>query len=114
MAQPAPRIELKKLPANPVAAHRPSSKKMISPAYMFPYKRSERESGLDRYSTRLNRKLNGQSRGLAPNGEQNNSWIQPPSPFTLILKKIIRSRTEIDSAKVVFTSAVGTCRHACA
>src|SRR4029077_10654997 len=110
IAQPAPRSEPKNVPARPVAAHKPMSKKIISPAYMFPYKRNESDRGLDRYSTRLKSRLAGHSRGLEPNGVENSSCIQPPTPFTLILKKIISPRTESDSAKVVLTSAVATCR----
>ena len=69
----------------PVAAHKPKSRKMISPAYMFPYSRSECESGLETYSTKLNSKLAGHNSGLEPNGEQNSSWTQPPKPLTLML-----------------------------
>src|SRR4249919_2163043 len=110
IAQPAPRREPKNVPARPVAAHKPISKKIISPAYMFPYKRNESDNGLDRYSTKLNSKLAGQSRRFEPNGVQKSSCIQPPRPFTLMLKKIISPSTESDRAKVVLTSAVATCR----
>src|ERR1700694_2998905 len=105
-------MEPKKAPTSPVAAHRPRSRKIISPAYMFPYRRRDSDSGLDRYSTRLNKILNNHRSGFAPKGVQNISWIHPPRPLTLMLKKIINSSTERDSAKVVFTSAVGTCRQA--
>src|ERR1700751_6115643 len=110
IAQPAPRKEPKNVPARPVAAHNPISKKIISPAYMFPYKRNESDSGLDKYSTKLNSKLAGQSRGFEPKGVQKSSRIQPPRPFTLMLKKIIRDSTERDRANVVLTSAVATWR----
>ena len=71
------------VPTRPVAAHSHSSRKMISPAYMLPNSRSECDSGLEMYSTRLNRKLAGHSSGFEPNGAQNSSWIQPPRPFDL-------------------------------
>ena len=86
---------------------------MISPAYMLPKSRSECDSGLETYSTRLNSKLNATSSGEShsgrvPNGAQKSSCIQPPMPLTLRLKKIISNHTESASAKVVLTSAVGT------
>jgi hypothetical protein len=59
------------------------------------------------YSTRLKRKLAGQRRGFDPNGEQKSSWMNPPSPFTLIAKKIIRSHTDSASANVVLTVGRG-------
>src|SRR5205814_1392141 len=70
------------------------------------------------YSTRLNNRLNNIRIGAAhigftPKGVQKISWKKPPTPFTFTLKKIISSHTESDSAKVVFTSAVGTGRQAC-
>src|SRR6476619_7093113 len=100
-------------PATPVAAHRPSSMKMISPAYMFPYSRSECERGFDTYSTALKSRLNGHSSGLAPNGEQKSSCIHPPRPLTLMLYLNVRANTDSDSANVVLTSAVGTPRQLC-
>src|SRR5450759_4924268 len=103
----------KNAPLRLVAAHSHNSRKMISPAYMLPYNRSECDSGLDTYSTMLNRKLNGHRMGFAPKGAQNSSWIQPPRPFTFMLKKIIRKNTDSDRAKVVLTSAVGTMRNSC-
>src|SRR5258706_12318658 len=66
------------------------------------------------YSTRLKRKLAGYSSGLAPNGEQNSSWMNPPVPLTLNGKKIMGTQTEGARAKVVLTSAVGTMRKPCA
>src|ERR1017187_977935 len=103
----------KSAPQELLAAHSHNSRKMISPAYMLPYSRNECDSGLDTYSTMLNRKLNGHRMGFAPKGAQNSSWIQPPRPFTLMLKKIIRKNTDSDRAKVVLTSAVGTMRNSC-
>src|SRR5580765_8564743 len=85
-----------------------SSRKMISPAYMFPKSRSECDRGLEMYSTRLKRKLRIHSSGFEPNGEQKSSWIQPPSPLVFSAKAIMRNHTDSASAKVVFTSAVGT------
>src|SRR5450759_3127643 len=113
MDQPTPRMAPKNAPLRLVAAHSHSSRKMISPAYMLPYSRSECDSGLDTYSTMLNRKLNGHNSGFEPKGAQNNSWIQPPSPLTAMEKEIISSHTDSDRAKVVLTSAVGTMRNSC-
>ena len=113
IAQPRPSTKPKTVPTRPVAAHSHSSRNMISPAYMLPNSRSECDSGLDMYSTRLNRKLAGHSSGLEPNGAQNSSWIQPPTPLTLMAKQIISSHTDSASAKVVLTSAVGTMRKPC-
>src|SRR3972149_3809522 len=78
--QPTPSMAPKNGPLGLVAAHTHSSRKMISPAYMLPYSRSECDSGLDTYSTRLNTKLNGHSTGGGPKGAQNNSCIPPPQP----------------------------------
>ena len=86
---------------------------MISPAYMFPKSRSECDSGFETYSTRLKRKLSGHSSGFEPKGAQKSSWMKPPTPFTLIAKPIISTQTVSASAKVVFTSAVGTMRKPC-
>ena len=80
---------------------------------MLPKSRSECDSGFEMYSTRLNSRLTGHSSGCAPNGAQNSSWIQPPSPLAAIAKKIDSTSTDSDSAKVVLTSAVGTRRHSC-
>src|SRR5688572_3056382 len=80
---------------------------------MLPNSRSECDSGLEMYSTRLKRKLAGHSSGLLPNGAQNSSWIQPPSPLAAIENQIIIANTDSDNAKVVLTSAVGTRRHSC-
>ena len=85
IAQPAPSTAPATVPTRPVAAHTHSSRKMISPAYMFPKSRSECDSGFEMYSTMLNRKLAGHSRGFLPKGAAKSSWIQPPSPLTLIL-----------------------------
>ena len=74
------------VPTRPVAAQIQSRMKMISPAYMLPYSRSEWESGFEMYSTALKRRLAGQSSGFDPNGVQKSSWIQPRRPFTLMLK----------------------------
>src|SRR3972149_6980588 len=84
--QPTPRTAPKNAPLRLGAAHSQSSRKKISPAYMFPYNRSECDRGLDTYSTRLNRKLNGHRMGFAPKGTQNSSWIQPPRPLTAMEK----------------------------
>src|SRR5450756_2698101 len=80
IAQPRPSRAAKAVPARLVAAIIQSSRKMISPAYMLPNSRSECDSGLDMYSTRLNNKLKHISSGaihagLIPNGAQNSSWI---------------------------------------
>src|SRR3990172_3468190 len=106
------------VPTTPVAAQRPSNKKIISPAYMLPNSRNECDKGLEMYSTRLNKRLNSSSNGdnqngLTPKGEQNSSCMKPPTPLTLKLKKIISTQTESDNANVVLTSAVGTGRQAC-
>ena len=103
----------KNVPTTPLPAHIHRSKNRISPAYMFPNSRREWESVLEKYSTKLNRRFAGQSRGFEPKGAQNCSCTQPPTPLTLIPKYTDISRTEIDSAKVVLTSAVGTGRHSC-
>ena len=66
--QPAPRIAPKIVPEIPVAAHIPSNKKITSPAYILPNSRSECESGFDTYSIKLNRKFNGKTQNLVPNG----------------------------------------------
>src|SRR3954471_7184050 len=113
IAQPRPRIEPKMVPARPVAAHIHSSRNRISPAYMLPKSRSECDSGFEMYSTQLNRKLAGQRSGFEPNGAQNSSCMKPLTPFAEMVKPIISSQTESDSAKVVFTSAGGTGRHSC-
>src|SRR3990172_5748870 len=106
------------VPTTPVAAQRPSNKKIISPAYMLPNSRNECDKGLEMYSARLNKRLNSSSNGdnqsgLTPKGEQNSSCMKPPTPLTLKLKKIISTQTESDNANVVLTSAVGTGRQAC-
>src|ERR1043165_6017393 len=88
------------------AAQSQSSRNRISPAYMLPNSRSECDSGLEMYSTQLNRKFAGQSSGLEPNGAQNSWWMNPPSPLAATAKPIIRNHTESESAKVVLTSAV--------
>src|SRR5690349_25174653 len=93
------------------AAHSHSSRNRISPAYMLPNSRSECDSGLEMYSTQLKRKFAGHSRKWEPNGAQNSSWIQPPTPFAAIENQIIIPNTESESANVVLTSAVGTRRH---
>src|SRR5690349_122148 len=93
------------------AAQSHSSRKRISPAYILPKSRNECDSGLETYSTQLNRKLAGQSMTWAPNGAQKSSWIQPPTPFAAMENQIIIANTDSESAKVVFTSAVGTKRH---
>src|SRR3989338_1229640 len=110
IAQPELNTAPNIVPASPVAAHMPSNRKMISPAYMLPNRRNACESGLEMYSIRLNRKLAGQTSGCAPKGEQNNSCTQPPRPFTLMLKKIISNHTARASAKVALISDVGTAR----
>src|ERR1035437_2558279 len=108
--QPTPNSAPNIVPTRPVAAHIPSSRKMISPAYMLPNRRKACDRGLETYSIRLNSKFAGQINGLEPNGEQNNSCIQPPRPFTLMVKKIIKNHTDNASAKVVLMSEVGTAR----
>src|SRR5258708_27164257 len=97
-----------KAPARPAPAIIHKSRKMISPAYMFPKSRSECDSGLEMYSTKLNRKLSGHRNGLEPNGEQKSSWMKPPTPFTLMAKKIILAPTDNASSNVVDTSALCT------
>src|SRR5579864_2288303 len=111
IAQPTLSSPPKKAPTTPVAAHRPRRRKMISPAYILPYRRSEWDRVLETYSTTLKTRLKIHSTGLEPNGEQNSSWIQPPRPFTLIAKKIDIANTVSESANVVFTSAVATPRN---
>src|SRR5688572_22016223 len=96
------------MPATPVAAHIHSRRKRISPAYMLPNSRSECDRVFDTYSTIWNRKFAGQSAGCEPNGAQKSSCSQPPKPFTEMAKYSDSTSTEIDSAKVVLTSAVGT------
>src|SRR5499427_6793785 len=125
IAQPQPSSVLATVPTRPDEAHNQSSRKMISPAYMFPNNRNECDSGLDTYSMKLNRRLaiasnapaihfKGFSEALVmPNGAQTSSCSHPPRPLAAMAKPIIRSQTESDSAKVVFTSAVGTNRHSC-
>ena len=109
--QPAPKIAPKMVPDTPVAAHKPNSKKITSPAYILPNSRNEWDSGLDTYSIRLNKKLAGQTQILLPNGAQNNSCTKPPKPFTLTEKNIINIQTERARANVVLMSEVGTARH---
>ena len=87
--QPAPKIAPNMVPDTPVAAHRPNSKKITSPAYILPNSRNEWDNGLDTYSIKLNKKLAGQTQILLPNGAQNNSCTKPPKPFTLTEKNII-------------------------
>src|SRR6185369_8919899 len=111
IAQPRPSTEPNTVPTRPVAAHIHSSRKMISPAYMLPYSRSECDSGLERYSIALNSKLSGNN--LPPNGVQKSSCIQPPQPFAATEKYNIRNQTVSASANVVLTSAVGTMRKPC-
>ena len=99
--QPAPKIAPKIVPVTPVAAHRPINKNITSPAYILPNSRNEWESGFEIYSIRLKAKFATNNNGLnirpiappmlfgiaklgEPNGAQNNSWIQPPNPLTLI------------------------------
>src|SRR5258706_5869232 len=110
--QPTPRMTAKTAAKPLVAASNHSSKKMISPAYMLPNSRSECDSGLETYSMKLNIRLKGHSSGLEPNGAQKSSCTQPPRPLAEIEKPIISSQTDSASAKVVFTSAVGTMRNA--
>src|SRR3990167_3044408 len=109
--QPAPKIAPKIVPETPVAAHKPNSRKITSPAYILPNNRNECESGFETYSIRLNRKLAGHTHTLLPKGEQNNSCTQPPKPLTLIEKKIIKIHTDKAKANVVLMSEVGTARH---
>src|SRR3954452_25451117 len=108
IAHPRPRMIAKNEPTSPTAAMSHRSKKMISPAYMLPKSRSECDSGFEMYSTQLKRKLAGHRSGLEPNGAQKSSCMKPRAPFAEMAKPIIRNHTESDSAKVVFTSAVGT------
>src|SRR5262245_53976781 len=125
IAQPQPSTVLATVPTKPDEAHSHSSRKMISPAYMFPNNRNECDSGLDTYSMKLNSRLatasnvpaihfNGfAERSVIPNGAQKSSCSHPPRPLAAMAKPIIRSQTESESAKVVLTSAVGTRRHSC-
>src|SRR6185369_8323789 len=95
----------------PATASSQMSRKSSSPAYMLPKSRSEWDNGFEMYSTTLKAKFAGHRRGFDPNGEQKSSWMNPPSPFTLMAVPIIRNQIESASAKVVFTSAVGTIRN---
>src|SRR3954463_10292769 len=106
--QPRPSSEPKIVPVSPVAAHIQSSKNRISPAYMLPKRRSECDSVFEMYSTIWKRKLAGISSGCEPNGAKNNSCSQPPRPLTETEKTMVSTSTEIESPKVVLTSAVGT------
>src|SRR5690349_2567045 len=80
---------------------------------MLPNSRSECESVFDMYSTRLKSTFAGQSSGLLPKGAQTKPCTQPPGPFAATPKNRLRSNTEMERAKVVFTSAVGTRRQLC-
>src|ERR1700704_4504719 len=73
-----------------LAASMAISRKMISPAYMLPYSRSECDSGLDTYSMILNNTLKAMRigdahNGLMPIGVLTNSLIQPKRPLFLML-----------------------------
>jgi len=107
-AQKNPNKAPNTVPTIPTEASIHSSRKRISPAYMFPNSRRECDSGFEMYSTRLKRKFSGQSSGFEPNGAQKSSWMKPPTPFSLMAKPIIIAHTDKASAKVAFTSAVGT------
>ena len=61
---PSPSTTPKNAPTTPEAAHSQSSRKMISPAYMFPKSRSECDSGLETYSTRLNSEIERPEQGV--------------------------------------------------
>ena len=111
MPQATPRTTPPIHPTMPAVARSHSSRKMISPAYMFPKRRSECDSGFEMYSTRLKTKLSGHRTGLEPNGEQKSSWMKPNRPFVFTAKKIIIAQTDRASAKVVDTSALGTIRN---
>src|SRR6266446_1571599 len=91
-----------------LAASKPSNRKMISPAYMFPNSRRLCDNGLETYSTALKSRLNSNNSGFDPKGEQNNSWIQPPSPLTLMLYMIISPNTDRASAIVVLDALLST------
>src|SRR5262245_60630894 len=114
MAQPNPRMTdaIQPTPKSPCselfAAHSQSSRNRISPAYMLPKSRSECDSVFEMYSTIWNRKLAGISAGCEPKGAKKSSCSHPPKPLTVIAKKIVSTKMEMDSAKVVLTSAVGT------
>src|SRR6478672_5178316 len=108
IAQPTPRTAPKNAPDRPVAAHIQSSRNRISPAYMLPNRRSECDSVFEMYSTIWKRKLAGIKSGWEPKGAKKSSCSHPPTPLTEIAKKIVRTRTEMERAKVVLTSAVGT------
>src|SRR5689334_8231422 len=112
-AQKNPNSAPKKVPTTPTAASIHSSRKRISPAYMFPNRRRECDRGFETYSTTLKRKLSGHSSGLEPKGAQKSSWMKPPTPFSFTAKPIIIAHTDSANAKVVFTSAVGTSRNPC-
>src|SRR5215813_10269556 len=96
IAQPQPNRKPKNAPKIEVDASIHSSRKMISPAYMFPNSRSECDSGLEMYSMHWNAKFAAMASGIrtqdsglsesfgAPNGAKNSSWIQPPRPLALI------------------------------
>src|SRR3970282_47069 len=112
IAHPTPKTTATSEPHAPVGASSQRSRKMISPAYMLPNKRSACDSGLDTYSIALSSRLGIHNRGVLPKRAQNSSWIQPPRPLAAIENQIMSSHTERASAKVVLTSAVGTRRQA--
>ena len=90
-----------------------SSRKMISPAYMLPNSRSECDSGLETYSTKLNSRLSGHSSGLR--AERRAEQLVDPAAQALGRDRetIISNQTDSASANVVLTSAVGTMRKPC-
>src|SRR6185436_4001916 len=106
--QPRPSSEPKIVPVTPVAAHIHSSRNRISPAYMFPKRRSECDKVFETYSTIWKRKFAGMSSGCEPNGAKKSSCNQPPMTLTEMAKTTVSTSTEMESAKVVLTSAVGT------
>src|SRR5436305_4119921 len=108
IAQPTPTTAPKKAPESPVAAHIQSKRNRISPAYMLTKSRSECDKVFEMYSTIWKRKFAGMSSGCEPKGAKKSSCSQPPMPLTEIANTIVSTSTEMDNAKVVLTSAVGT------
>ena len=82
------------------------NKNIISPAYKFPYNRSANESGLAIRSIISINKFAGNIHG--PNGCRDIDFINPTSPFDLMLKIKYKIKTDSASAAVRLRSVVGT------
>src|SRR6185436_13755814 len=81
------------------------STKISSPANIFPNNRKANEKGLTNSSNILKAIFKGNNQG--PKGRVKIS-LPKCQPFIAKLKKMIKTKTEIDIAKVMLGSAVGT------